>query len=358
MRLNSLKPIGPHVTGFIRFAHEGEGDHFKQLDHFEILGRVHDRNADGDAEPPRLAAHPLAAQVMAGQRAEGGGSANAKLRSIPVTVLFDKPANNLTARYQAYDLGLSRLACAGDGERAMRANFAQGSTSEQDCVGPEACEYANQRDVRCQLHVRLKVQIEGQPDPFAVFEVQSSGINTFRTLSAKLDMMHAAFGGRIRHVPLSLTIFEKSSPLSSFEPFYVADLQLRAGTSMHEAAKLAKDGADADAAAGVGCEAMELAIEAMGSAFPLAIDDSESALVTFTPRLVDNVRVPRREASAAGLAATSITSVVEKARTAGQAVELASSTLPVAPITLTPASVQSGRADATIRPTEAAPTPL
>ena len=26
MNLNALKPVGPHITGFIRFAHEGEGD--------------------------------------------------------------------------------------------------------------------------------------------------------------------------------------------------------------------------------------------------------------------------------------------------------------------------------------------
>lgn len=359
MNLNALKPIGPHVTGFIRFAHEGEGEHFKQHDHFEILGRVHDRheNAAG-AAAPRLAAHPIAAQLLAGDASEAGGSANEKLRSIPVKVIFDKPANNLTARYQAYDLSLGRLACAGDGARATRADFSLGSTSEHDCVGPEACEYANQGGVRCQLHVRLKVQIDGQADPFAVFEVQSSGINTFRTLSAKLDMMHAAFGGRLRHVPLSLTIFEKSSPLSSFEPFYVADLQLRSGISVHAAAQLAKEGADADATAGVACEAMEKATEAMASSFPLAIDDGESALVTFTPRLVDDVRLPRREtSSSSGLRPASISSLVEQAR-GSQAVAPAAAPVSVEPIKLTDAPRQSGRGDATIRPTEAAPTPL
>ena len=306
MNLNALKPVGPHISGFIRFAHEGEGEQFKQLDHFEILSRVHLASEDPTAAP-RLTPHEIVNKLL-----PGGENAQSKLRAIPVKLVFDKPENNLRARYQAYDSELSRLACAGDGAKAVRANFADGTTSETACAGPEACEYANRAGVRCQLHVRLKVQVEGQSDPFAVFEVQSSGINTYRTLSAKLDMMHAAFGKRLRNIPLTLAIYAKSSPLSRFEPFYVADLQLRDGLTMTSALEAA-DKARAEEAS-LAIADMETAVEQMLSASPLALDDSDTALITFTPGVIERAREPRRAAPVLAAAPLSIANVVASAR--------------------------------------------
>lgn len=304
MNLNALKPVGPHITGFIRFAHEGEGEQFKQLDHFEILSRVH-LPSDDTTSMPRLAQHEIAQKIQP-------ATAQEKLKAIPVKLMFDKPENNLRACYQAYDSELNRLACSGDGVKAVRADFGTGTTADTTCAGPEACEYANQAGVRCQLHVRLKVQIEGQSDPFAVFELQSSGINTYRTLSAKLAMMHAAFGNRLRNIPMTLAIYAKSSPLSRFEPFYVADLQLREGVTMPAALQ------SADAAkaleASLKMDAMEAAVETMLSASPLALDDSETALISFAPGVIDRAREPRRSARAIAAAPVSIENLVASAR--------------------------------------------
>ncbi len=308
MNLNALKPVGPHISGFIRFAHEGEGDQFKQLGHFEILSRVHQPCEDTTATP-RLAPHEIEQKLQPSE-----GNAQSKLRAIPIRLVFDKPQNNLRARYQAYDTELHRLACAGDGEKAVRADFAAGGTTETACAGPEACEYANQAGIRCQLHARLKVQVDGQTDPFAVFEVQSSGINTYRTLSAKLDMMYAAFGKRLRHIPLTLGIYAKSSPLSSFEPFYVADLQLRDGMTMQTALDEAKKAQAAEAEGGLTMSEMEAAVEGMIASSPLALDDSETALITFAPGIVDRAREPRRASVALAAGPVSIANVVASAR--------------------------------------------
>jgi hypothetical protein len=302
MNLNALKPIGPHVEGFIRFAHEGEGDDFRQLDHFQVLSRVHNEPSD-EAAAPCLAEHPIAANLR---------SAEAKLKAIPVKLVFDKPGNNLSARYQAYDVVMGRLCCVGDGQTASRASFASGTTTSETCVGPGACSHANTVGVRCALHVRLKVQIEGQTDPFAVFELQSGGINTYRTLSAKLDMMHAAFG-QLRHVPLTLAMYEKSSPLSSFEPFYVADLRLRDDVSPAEALKAAKEAAEAEQQAGLLIDKMEAAVESMAATSPFAIDDVESVLMTFTPGIVDRGREPRERTRTAAEVPSSIQAIVAQA---------------------------------------------
>ncbi|MDO8276624.1 MAG: hypothetical protein Q7T63_00705 [Burkholderiaceae bacterium] len=308
MNLNALKPVGPHITGFIRFAHEGEGDQFKQLDHFEILSRVH-LPSDDTTNVPRLAQHEIAKNIKP-------GNAQEKLKAIPVKLMFDKPENNLRACYQAYDSELNRLACSGDGVTAVRADFGTGTTAETTCAGPEACEYANQAGVRCQLHVRLKVQIEGQSDPFAVFELQSSGINTYRTLSAKLAMMHAAFGGSLRNIPMTLAIYAKSSPLSRFEPFYVADLQLRDGSTMSAALESANAAKALEAS--LNMDAMEAAVEAMLSASPLALDDAETALIAFAPGVIDRAREPRRTARAIAAAPVRIENLVASARAASE----------------------------------------
>ncbi len=145
--------------------------------------------------------------------------------------------------------------------------------------------------------------------------MQSSGINTYRTLSAKLDMMHAAFG-QLRHVPLTLAIYGKSSPRSSYEPFYVADLRVRNDAAAAVALQQAKQAAQAEREAGLLFEKMEEAVEAMAAASPFAIDDSETVLFTFTPGIVGREREPRQAASTPH-GGTSIEAIVAEATRAG-----------------------------------------
>ncbi|MGC9208155.1 MAG: hypothetical protein ACP5EO_14075, partial [Acidithiobacillus sp.] len=57
--------------------------------------------------------HPLHLQL---QQAQG----NQKLRSIPVTLLFNDPDLNLRADYSAFDKATGRPLCVGNGETAKR----------------------------------------------------------------------------------------------------------------------------------------------------------------------------------------------------------------------------------------------
>lgn len=296
MKLNAIRPIGPHVTGVIRFGSEGQGtEEFRQLDHFEVLGRAYEQ--PGEGAMPRLKAHPIQAKLV------DGNSAEAKLRSIPVRLLFDKPENSLNARYEAFDPQLNRLVCAGDGEKRVRANHAEGKAEEGDCEGPDTCAFANNGNHNCALRVRLAVQIDGQDDPLSVFEVQSSGIHTYRNFAAKLAMLHALAGKRLRGIPLELRMYERGSPAYDFKTFYVADLALR-GTP--------EDALKATATMQGDLAGLEEAVEAMRKDAPFSLSgELDFGILPFR-----SAPSPRRDARApqAGQGAKSLEAVVAGAR--------------------------------------------
>jgi hypothetical protein len=311
MNLNEIKPIGPHIEGFIRFAHEGEGDTMRQLDHFEVLSRVHEVGA---ALSPKFKAHPLSEGLVALDLNKPASV----IKVIPIRLLFDKPENNLSARYEAYDNDLGRKTCSGDGKDATRKDLKTGKASSCECAGPDACDYANSGEVHCHLNVRLKVQIDNQQDPFAVFELQSGSINTYRTLSAKLQMMHATFEKKLRHIPLNLTVWEKSSKLSNYEPFYCADLKLPADLTVEAAMTGAKNGAEQDLQSGLAIGDMEKAVEQMIENGDVFVED-DSPIITFTPP-TSSRRATRPAPMAAGRSISDIIASATGKATANDAI--------------------------------------
>lgn len=276
MSFNEIRPFGPHITGFVRIARESTAADARQLDHFEILDRVHGKPAADGTHP--LDIHPIAERLgkLSGQ--------DGKIREIPVHLMFNRPENNLSSRYEAFDTDLNRHVCSGDGLRACRASVANGEVTETACVGPDCCDFANSGGVRCGMKVRLKVKIDGQDDPLAVFEVQSAGVNSFGTISAKLAMMYALFGDRLRHVPLRLSIWTKSSVVSSYLPFQCVDLQLADATNLNKATMDAADLAKAEVDAGLNFEAMEEAVASMRKQAPLSLDDLDEAVLPYLHR--------------------------------------------------------------------------
>ena len=286
MKLSLIKPVGPHVEGVIRFASERQGEEMRQLDYFDVCARVH--QAPNEGALPTLLPHPITERLL--QKEEGEQK---KIRVIPIRLIADKPANNLKARYEAYDTELGRLLCVGDGENGERAVLSQGASVSCQCKGPEACDYANEQGVQCALRVRMRVQIEGQDDPFAVFELHSGGINTYRTLSAKLEMMHEAFGGNLRGLPLELGLYAKSSAASAYQPFYVADLRVRSSMNPAEALAAMKQQREAESQAGLSLDRMEAAIESMASNSALSLGDSEPSVITYSPVVVDRTKLRR-----------------------------------------------------------------
>ena len=318
MSLATLSPIGPHVTGVIRFASEGQGDDFRQLDEFEVLSRVHELTEDADL-PPKLRPHPISESL------KGTGGAQAKLQCIPVILMFDKPENNLLARYEAFDQNINRLVCVGDGENCARANFAEATAENHDCKGPDACSFANSGAFQCQLRVRLAVQIDGQHDPLSVFEVQSGGIHTYRTLQAKLQMLKAILGGSLRNVPLNLTMYAKSSPAHEFKPFYVADLVLRDGANLQQVIAAQKTAIEAEKTAGLSYSSLETEVEAIRTSSALSIGDDDSSIIPYVPRMASRGAAVRPiqplQLGAAGSASRTLGDVVAKARREAEGVD-------------------------------------
>ena len=277
MKIDRIEPTGPHIEGVIRFASEGIGENRKQLEFFEVLSRVHE--GFDDAGRPKLRHHEIEshlAELPVNKTSES-------VRVIPIKLITDRPENSLKARYEAYDPDLGRLACVGDGENAARVDLSRGIVEKHVCKGPDACVFANEGKAQCRLHVRLMVQIEGQVDPFTVFELQSGGINTYRTLSSKLQMMHAAFGGKLRGIPLELAVYAKSGQASNYEPFFVADLRLRDQMPAGEALAAGIAARELQKKSGIDFGRIEEAIEKMVVKDPLTIDDAESSIVIFSP---------------------------------------------------------------------------
>lgn len=286
LNLNQIQPSTPYIEGVVRFASETDGLEPRQLDHFEVLARHHSEE-EGVAGTPKLAQHELMGTLCP--------DGEKKLRIIPIKLICNEPQNSLTARYEAFDTAVNRMTCAGDGDKASRAELMGGTIAQVSCRGPEACEYANQVGVQCALRVRLLMQIEGQRDAYSLFEFQSGSINTYRTLAAKLQMMYASFGGRLRHVPLELAMFTKSSATSNYMPFYVADVRLRDSMKPIEAITLAKEQYEQENTALLDFAAMEEVIAKMRSNSAWALGEPDSDCPVFSYDRVDRQKLKSRE---------------------------------------------------------------
>lgn len=217
--IHNIEVNTPLIEGAIRFSYQANDQKGLQSDRFELLSHVHAEPPEANM-PPVMLAHPLS-HKLAGKQPDG----RPLLEEIPIRLFFDKTEQNLHASYQAVDQNTGAILCRGNGCLAARKG-ADGACSQVKCPGPRQCDFTQNSGASCDLHVRLLVQVEGSDDPLACFEFQSTGINTYRTLKAKLTTLEAAFGG-LRGLPLRLTRFAKSSRGSSYLPFYVANIELR-----------------------------------------------------------------------------------------------------------------------------------
>lgn len=89
---------------------------------------------------------------------------SAKLRTIPVRLLFDDPDLNLRASYCLFDRQTGRPLCVGNGSTCRRAMA--GGVKTLSCPSPEACELAT--DGRCKPYGRLNVRV-GDEDELGSF---------------------------------------------------------------------------------------------------------------------------------------------------------------------------------------------
>jgi|SRR3989338_4888123 len=181
------------------------------------------------------------------------GSANSKIRAIPVKVLFNSSDLNLRAEYSLFDRTTGRPVCVGNGETAKRVG-AEGIT-EVTCPSPDGCEFA--KSGGCKPYGRLNVSIEGQDEELSSFVFRTTGFNSIRTLTARLQYFEAVSGGNTRYLPLQLKLRAKSTTQSHRAPVYYVDLCLRDGITLEEAVTQAVAEAAKNEQAGVGIKALE-----------------------------------------------------------------------------------------------------
>ncbi|WP_139744451.1 hypothetical protein [Aeromonas media] len=201
--------------------------------------------------------HPLHQQHLPKQGNQG--QENAKIRAIPVRVLFNDSDLNLRAEYSAFDRQTGRPLCVGNGEVAKRVG-AQGM-EEVSCPGPERCPYGQQQG--CKLYGRLNLFVEGQGDELGSFIFRTTGYNSVRTLAARLKYFEAVSGGLTRYLPLTLRLRAKSTTQSYRTPVYYVDLTLRDELTLTEAVGQARQEAMLDEEAGLTISEMEAVARAL-----------------------------------------------------------------------------------------------
>lgn len=203
--------------------------------------------------------HPLHQQHLPKQGGQAQGQENAKIRAIPVRVLFNDSDLNLRAEYSAFDRQTGRPLCVGNGEVARRVG-AQGM-EEVGCPSPERCPYGGQQG--CKLYGRLNLFVEEQGDELGSFIFRTTGYNSVRTLAARLKYLEAVSGGLTRYLPLTLRLRAKSTTQSYRTPVYYVDLTLRDELTLTEAVSQARQEAMLDDEAGLMISEMEAVARAL-----------------------------------------------------------------------------------------------
>ena len=162
-------------------------------------------------------------------------TAGAKLRSIPIRLLFDDPDLNLRASYCLFDRTSGRPLCVGNGETCRRETASGVQTLP--CPAPEGCELAERGG--CKPYGRMNVRI-GDDDELGSFIFRTTGFNSIRTLSTRMRYLQAVSSGLLSSLPLELRLRGKSTTQSHRAPVYYVDLMPRTGVSLAQAVADAK----------------------------------------------------------------------------------------------------------------------
>lgn len=209
------------------------------------------------------------------------GNPNNKIRAIPIRLMFNSSLLNFRAEYCAFDRNNGRPMCVGNGETAKQV-VVEG-VKEVKCPSPEHCEYG--KKMGCKPYGRLNVIIDEQDDEFGTFIFRTTGYNSIRTLTAKLQYFEAVTKGNTRYLPLQLKLRAKSTTLSHRTPVYYVDLCLRDGVRVEEAVKLAIEASKNAHEAGVEIDGFELAAKAglENGAFEDSQEESTAIVEEFYP---------------------------------------------------------------------------
>lgn len=162
-------------------------------------------------------------------------SANGKIRSIPVRLLFNDPDLNLRAEYSLFDRQSGRPLCVGNGETCRR--YTASGVQALPCPSPDLCELA--KGGQCKPYGRLNVVL-GDDDELGTFIFRTTGFNSIRSLAARLSYYQAVSGNLLACLPLELRLRGKSTTLSHRSAIYYVDLTIREGLTLEDAISEAK----------------------------------------------------------------------------------------------------------------------
>lgn len=214
--------ITPPVLGRISIGKvvEKNGKRLPEKDdQFTITSQV--QNRDG------WLMHPLNEELRNGQ--------DGKLRSIPIRLLFNEPDLNFRADYSLFDRITGRPLCVGNGETCKR--LTKDGIQSLPCPSPDGCSLAQGH--ACKPYGRLNVVI-GDDDPLGSFVFRTTGFNSIRTLTARLQYFSAISGNRLACLPLELRLRGKSTRQSHGTPIFYVDITVRSGLSLEDALLEAK----------------------------------------------------------------------------------------------------------------------
>ena len=190
---------------------------------------------------------------------------SAKLRSIPVRLLFGDPDLSLRAKYTLFERTTGRPLCVGDGESCRRVTSS--GMQSLPCPAPHACSLAVAG--ACKPYGRLHVRIDAGGkagsesgnevgcDELGSFVFRTTGFNSIRTLLARLHYFHAISGGLLATLPLELRLRGKSTAMSHRAPIYYVDLTTRTGSTLVQTIAQAKELHEARRVAGMDQAALD-----------------------------------------------------------------------------------------------------
>lgn len=185
-------------------------------------------------------------------------STSPKLRRIPVRLLFNDPALNLRANYTLFDRATARPLCVGDGQSCKRVT--ETGIKQLPCAGPDLCPLAQESG--CKPFGRFHMRIDhagNSADALSTFVLRTTGINTLRTLLARMQYLQAVSGGLLAYLPLEIRLRGKSTAQSRRTPIYYVDLGVREPLSLEAAINEAAQTAEQAKRSGYDQEGLEQA---------------------------------------------------------------------------------------------------
>lgn len=284
--------ISPPILGRISIGKivEKNGKRLPEKDdQFTITSQV--QNRDG------WLPHPLDEML----RKEQAG----KIRSIPIRLLFNDPDLNFRAEYSFFDRDTGRPLCVGNGESCKR--LVEGRIQSLPCPSPDGCQLVVRGS--CKPYGRLNVLI-GDDDPLGSFVFRTTGFNSIRALTARLQYFQAVSGNRLAGLPLELRLRGKSTRQSHGAPIYYVDITVRAGLALEEALLQARELDDRRKLAGFDQTALDQAArQGLGNgAFEDGEDEGSEVVEEFYPTDVN----PESDARMQAVTALSLSDKLEK----------------------------------------------